>query len=148
MFPQYGQVRVRPQHPRVPDRRALRPRPPATHRHQAAGGAPASDGPGPPPPAHPEASRMGPRENALQAPEYRAMLATLQEARIAAGLTLESVAARLDRPVSYVWKCEHGERRVDAIELWRFAGLYGRPVAYFLPAHAFGTGPSDAGRRA
>lgn len=65
------------------------------------------------------------------------MLAALQAARLAAGLTLADVAERLGRPFTYVWKCENGERRVDAIELWRFAGLYGRAVGDFLPPRPF-----------
>lgn len=65
------------------------------------------------------------------------MIAALQAARLAAGLTLEEVATRLGRPISYVWKSEQGERRVDAVELWRFAGLYRRAVGDFLPPHPF-----------
>lgn len=65
------------------------------------------------------------------------MLEALHAARLAAGLTLEEAATRLGRPISYVWKSEQGERRVDAVELWRFAGLYGRPVTDFLPSRPF-----------
>lgn len=90
-----------------------------------------------PTPARAAPVRVGPRENALHAPEYRAMMEALQAARLAAGLTLEEVATRLGRPISYVWKSEQGERRVDAVELWRFAGLYGRSVSDFLPARRF-----------
>lgn len=74
------------------------------------------------------------------------MLAALQAAREAAGLTLEQVAALLGRPISYVWKSERGERRVDAVELWRFAGLYGRDVADFVPTTRFRPDRPDTGQ--
>ena len=61
------------------------------------------------------------------------MLAALRAARRAAGLTLKQVAEALGRPVSFVSKCETGERRIDPIDLWRFATLYARPIADFLP---------------
>jgi len=37
--------------------------------------------------------------------------------RIDAGLTQEEVAARLNRPQSFVSKYESGERRLDVVEL-------------------------------
>lgn len=61
------------------------------------------------------------------------MLAALRAARHDAGLTLTDVAAALGRPHSFVSKSELGERRLDPIDLWRFAALYGRPLADFLP---------------
>lgn len=48
-----------------------------------------------------------------------------------AGLTQEAVAEELGRPQSYVYKCESGERRVDIVELTRFAKLYGKPIHFF-----------------
>ncbi len=60
------------------------------------------------------------------------MLAGLREARKRAGLSQAAVAACFERPQSFVSKCESGERRIDAIELRRFAALYRQPVAYFL----------------
>lgn len=64
--------------------------------------------------------------------EYRRMLERLREARVAAGLTQTQVAARLGKPQSYVSKIELGERRIDPIELRRFAELYRRAVEWFL----------------
>lgn len=61
------------------------------------------------------------------------MLVALRAARRNAGLTLKDVAETLGRPISFVSKCETGERRIDPIDLWRFAQLYGRPVTDFLP---------------
>jgi transcriptional regulator with XRE-family HTH domain len=65
-------------------------------------------------------------------PEYRRFLARLRAAREQAGLTQAEVAKRLRRPQSFVSKCEAGERRVDVVELAAFAGLYHRPVGFFV----------------
>ncbi len=45
----------------------------------------------------------------------------------------EEVGRQLKKPQSYVSKCESGERRVDIVELEKFAELYGKSVSYFLP---------------
>jgi transcriptional regulator with XRE-family HTH domain len=65
-------------------------------------------------------------------PSYRQVLAKLRAARKAAGLTQTEVAKRLGKPQSFVAKCESGERRVDVVELARFAKLYGRSLTHFL----------------
>lgn len=69
---------------------------------------------------------------ATRRPEYRRFIARLREARERAGLTQVEVAKRLRVPQSYVSKCESGERRVDVIELAALAGLYRKPLAYFV----------------
>lgn len=66
-------------------------------------------------------------------PQYQAFLVKLRQARIEAGLTQVEVAQALDKPQSYVSKCESGERRVDVVELQAFAALYHRPIESFLP---------------
>jgi transcriptional regulator with XRE-family HTH domain len=60
------------------------------------------------------------------------MLERLREARKAAGLTQAQVAERLGKQQSYVSKVESGERRIDPVELKRFAVLYGRDTSSFL----------------
>jgi len=65
--------------------------------------------------------------------QYRAFLRQLRQARQDAGLTQQEVASRLGKPQSFVSKCESGERRVDVIELVRFASIYGKPLEFFLP---------------
>jgi transcriptional regulator with XRE-family HTH domain len=64
--------------------------------------------------------------------EYRSMLASLRQAREAAGLTQARVADELGRPQSFVSKCESGERRIDVTELATFARLYGQPFTHFV----------------
>lgn len=63
--------------------------------------------------------------------DYRALLAKLKEARVAAGLTQDEAAKLLGKPQSYVSKCEQGERRIDVIELKAFVRIYGKPLAFF-----------------
>jgi transcriptional regulator with XRE-family HTH domain len=64
--------------------------------------------------------------------QYRAFLRQLRQARQDAGLTQQEVASRLGKPQSFVSKCESGERRVDVIELTRFASIYGKRLEFFL----------------
>ena len=60
------------------------------------------------------------------------MLGRLRAAREAARLTQTQVAAKLGKPQSYVSKVENGERRIDPVELARFAAVYGQRVEWFL----------------
>ncbi|HTQ48478.1 MAG TPA: helix-turn-helix transcriptional regulator [Polyangiaceae bacterium] len=72
------------------------------------------------------------RSSATRKPEYRRFLARLRAAREAAGMTQEAVAVRLKVRQSYVSKCESGERRVDVIDLAKFARLYRKSLPYFV----------------
>jgi len=63
--------------------------------------------------------------------EYKLFRGRIRRARLAAGLTQVEVAKKLRKAQSYVAKCESGERRVDALELKKFAHLYKKPLAYF-----------------
>lgn len=72
------------------------------------------------------------RRSATHEPEYRFMLKRLREARKRRGLTQADVARALGRPQSYVNKSELGERRIDPVELQRFAKLYRRRLSWFL----------------
>jgi transcriptional regulator with XRE-family HTH domain len=56
---------------------------------------------------------------------YRRLLERLRAARREAGLTQVQVARAFGRPQSFIAKCEAGERRIDAVELARFAEIYG-----------------------
>jgi transcriptional regulator with XRE-family HTH domain len=61
------------------------------------------------------------------------MLARLRQARLELGLSQAEVGRRLGRPDQFVSKSETGERRLDPIDLWRFARVYQQPVSDFLP---------------
>jgi transcriptional regulator with XRE-family HTH domain len=69
---------------------------------------------------------------AIWAPEYRFMLARLRQARREAGMTQAEVGQRLGLRQAFISKLESGERRIDPVELARFAEIYGKPVAWFL----------------
>ena len=71
---------------------------------------------------------MGP----VHSPEYQDMLARLRQARRDAGLTQEEVAKRIGVRQAFVSKVERGERRIDPVELARFAALYGKSLAWFV----------------
>jgi hypothetical protein len=48
-------------------------------------------------------------------------------------MSKREVAAALSRLHSYVERCEHGSRRVDAAELSEFPAAYRKPVEFFDP---------------
>lgn len=64
--------------------------------------------------------------------DYEEMVRKLRQARQEAGLTVEAAAEGFDRPPSFILGVESGERRIDPVELCRFAVLYRRPVTWFL----------------
>jgi len=68
----------------------------------------------------------------LRTPEYMQMVGRLRAARKTAGLTQAQVAQRLSKPQSYVSKIEKAERRIDPVELARFAHLYGKEISWFV----------------
>jgi transcriptional regulator with XRE-family HTH domain len=55
----------------------------------------------------------------------------LKEARLQASLTQAEVAKAFGEPQSFISKCESGERRVDYVELRKFARLYKVPISFF-----------------
>jgi len=73
------------------------------------------------------------RRSAVHRAEYQYVLKRLRAARRQAGLTQVQVAKALGRPQSFVTKCELGERRIDPVDLQRFANLYRKPLSFFLP---------------
>jgi transcriptional regulator with XRE-family HTH domain len=66
------------------------------------------------------------------APEYQRMLERLRQARRDAGLTQAQVAERLGVRQTFVSKVELGERRIDPVELARFAAIYRQEIGHFL----------------
>ena len=72
------------------------------------------------------------RRSAVHTTDYRYLLKRLREARRQAGLTQVQVAKALGRPQSFVTKCELGERRIDPVDLQRFAKLYRKSLSFFL----------------
>jgi len=56
----------------------------------------------------------------------------LKHARAAMGLTLKQVSKNMGIAMSTISEIESGKRRVSAVELYRFAKLYQRPISFFL----------------
>lgn len=73
------------------------------------------------------------RRSAVHEPDYKYLVKQLRQAREERGLTQADVAEALKRPISFVSKCESTERRIDPIDLQRFAEIYDKPFEYFLP---------------
>lgn len=71
-------------------------------------------------------------DKSIHSKEYKVVLERMRKARLEAGLTQVQVAKKLGHHQSYVSKIESGERRVDVVELNKFAKLYGKNVNYFL----------------
>ncbi len=64
--------------------------------------------------------------------DYKEMVKKLRQARQESGLTVEAAAEGFDRPPSFIQRVEAGDRRIDPVELCRFAVLYKKPVTWFL----------------
>jgi transcriptional regulator with XRE-family HTH domain len=64
--------------------------------------------------------------------EYKQFLARLYQAREQANLTQIEVAQKLGKPQSFVAKCELGDRKVDAIDILKFAKIYKVSVEFFF----------------
>lgn len=71
-------------------------------------------------------------DKSIHSKEYKVVLERMRKARLEAGLTQVQVAKKLGHHQSYVSKIESGERRVDVVELNKFAKLYNKSVSYFL----------------
>ena len=68
----------------------------------------------------------------MHSPRYRRFVKRLVLARERAQMTQADVALALDRPQSFVSKCEAGQRRVDVVELQDFARLYRVSLTFFV----------------
>jgi transcriptional regulator with XRE-family HTH domain len=63
---------------------------------------------------------------------YLRLRGRLRRARRDACLTQAEVGRRLGVRQAFVSKVESGERRLDPVELARFAAVYGKPLPCFL----------------
>ncbi len=57
-------------------------------------------------------------KKSIHSDEYTFVLKKLVEMRKAAGFTQRSLAKKLNREYSFVWRIEHGERRLDVVEFF------------------------------
>ena len=70
--------------------------------------------------------------NINDANKYHKFVIQLRNARLDSSYTQSDVSTLLGKPQSYVSKCESGERRVDLIELVKFAKIYKKDIYYFI----------------
>ncbi len=71
------------------------------------------------------------KQTADQDDDRKTLGERLREAREYLGFSQEEVATFLGVPRSALSLMETGQRKVDALELKKLAGLYKRPVGYF-----------------
>lgn len=65
--------------------------------------------------------------------EHRRQIASnLRQAREGLGLSQTEAAARLQKPQSFVSKCESGNREITAVDLIEFGKAYDVSILYFL----------------
>ena len=69
---------------------------------------------------------------AIYSKEHKYLVAKLKKARMESGLSQKEAAKLLRKNQSYISKIESGQRRVDIIQLKEFAGIYKKPVNFFL----------------
>jgi transcriptional regulator with XRE-family HTH domain len=70
----------------------------------------------------------------LHDPRYLEIVGRLRKARRVAGLSQEVVAARLDRPQSFVSKFETAERRLDLLETLAVCRALGVTLKQVVPS--------------
>lgn len=68
----------------------------------------------------------------------------LKETREYLGLSQQYVTSASGIPRSAISEIERGNRKVDSLELRRFAKVYGYPVSYFLRTDSEPTWPTEA----
>jgi len=68
----------------------------------------------------------------LYTKEHKSIVGKLKKARQEAGLDQVEVAKKLGRSQSYLSKIESGQRKIDVVQLKKFATLYQKDINYFL----------------
>ncbi|TAD99798.1 MAG: XRE family transcriptional regulator [Bacteroidetes bacterium] len=69
--------------------------------------------------------------NIIYSKAYKQFLKRLYLARELSGLTQERVAQQLQKPQSFVAKCELGDRKVNVIDLFKFSKIYNVSIDFF-----------------
>lgn len=79
-------------------------------------------------------------KKSIHSDEYGAVLKKLTQMREQAGLTQRDLAEKLERENSFVWRIEHGERRLDVVEFFWVCEALGQDAktVYAELAEAFG----------
>ena len=64
--------------------------------------------------------------------EHKYMVERLRKAREESGLEQSEVSKLLGKTQSYISKIESGQRRVDIVQLKRFAKIYNKQLKFFI----------------
>lgn len=80
----------------------------------------------------PSGVKLIPKPASLHSDEYKRFLEHLRAVRLAAGMTQQQIADQLNKPQSYVSKCQSGERRMDIVEIHAFCVAMNKPVDEFV----------------
>lgn len=71
-------------------------------------------------------------QKTIYSKEHKYITERLLQARIECGLDQTQVAKKLGRTQSYVSKIESGQRRVDIVQLKKFADIYKKDISFFI----------------
>jgi len=64
--------------------------------------------------------------------DHKNLIKKLKEARAEAGLDQRTVAKLLGKTQSYISKIESGQRRIDIVQLKKFAKIYNKNLDFFV----------------
>ena len=64
--------------------------------------------------------------------EHKYIVKQLKKARQDAGLSQEKAAKTLNTTQSYISKIESGQRKIDVVQLKKFAKLYKKSLNFFI----------------
>ena len=70
--------------------------------------------------------------SSLYSKEHKNIVEKLIKARREAGIDQVDVAKKLGKSQSYLSKIESGQRKIDVIQLQKFAKFYNKDITYFL----------------
>ncbi|MDD4900829.1 MAG: helix-turn-helix transcriptional regulator [Patescibacteria group bacterium] len=68
----------------------------------------------------------------LYSKEHKIIVQKLIKARLEVGLNQIEVAKKLGRSQSYLSKIESGQRKIDVVQLRKFAEIYKKDINFFL----------------
>ena len=72
-------------------------------------------------------------KKSIHSNEYSIVLKKLIEMRKAANFTQRDLAKKLNRENSFVWRIEHGERRLDVVEFFWVCEALGEDAELIYP---------------
>ena len=71
-------------------------------------------------------------DKTIYSKEHRYLVKQLKKGRKEMGLSQEQVANLLHRTQSYVSKIESGQRKIDIVQLKKFAKIYKKSLDFFI----------------